>query len=352
MPDKRKLILPCIALAVMFLSFIVSLPTGEMIVSMGWNGIAAMFVMTLTLSGIRKEGLMASLGRTAGAFTHIGAEAAFFAAVSMLLAPFVSSPFAVASLVPAASEVLDRQERKEFIPRFAALIAIASSAGGMLLPAGSPQSMMLHKSIGEASFIASMLPFFLLSIPVAALMVPAILGRRLTERTYITEEAAPQEGNRGLRMLYVCLAAVVFLTSLSLFQWPDIVIFTAALLLVFDRSAFLKADWSLFASALLFSVAGSCLGPVLAPLLEEGAFWKALLASAVLGSFPVASVISGAGAGSLMLLEAVNAGSLWVSLTAAAALSSLPRTQWKGFFLSYVPAAAVMTAVYIATAVI
>ena len=187
MPDKRKLILPCIALAVMFLSFIVSLPTGEMIVSMGWNGIAAMFVMTLTLSGIRKEGLMASLGRTAGTFTHIGAEAAFFAAVSMLLAPFVSSPFAVASLVPAASEVLDRQERKEFIPRFAALIAIASSAGGILLPAGSPQSMMLHKSIGEASFIASMLPFFLLSIPVAALMVPAILGRRLTERTYITE---------------------------------------------------------------------------------------------------------------------------------------------------------------------
>ena len=153
-------------------------------------------------------------------------------------------------------------------------------------------------------------------------------------------------------MLYVCLAAVVFLTSLSLFKWPDIVIFTAALLLVFDRSAFLKADWSLFASALLFSVAGSCLGPVLAPLLEEGAFWKALLASAVLGSFPVASVISGTGAGSLMLLEAVHAGSLWVSLTAAAALSSLPRTQWKGFFLSYVPAAAVMTAVYIAIAVI
>ena len=344
--------LPIVSFFIMLLSFLVNAPTGEMVVSMEWNGIAMAFVMTMTLSGLKKERVVEGIRKSGAVFTHLGSLAAFFAVMAFILSPFITSLFAVSSILPIAISMLEERERKDECASFAAIITLSAIAGGTLLPGGSWHNIVLHKSIGDASFLKTMLPFFLISILAVALSIPLLLGKRMQERTYITEEAAPQEGNRGLRMLYVCLAAVVFLTSLSLFQWPDIVIFTAALLLVFDRSAFLKADWSLFASALLFSVAGGCLGPVLTPLLAEGAFWKAALASAVLGSFPVASVISGAGAGSLMLLEAVNAGSLWVSLTAAAALSSLPRAQWKGFFLSYVPAAAVMTAVYIATAVI
>lgn len=347
--------LPVISFILMILSFLVTLPTGEMIVSLEWNGFAMALVMTLAIAGLEKEGIMKSLRKSAAVFSHIGSMAIFFAIITFILSPFITSLFAVASILPLAISLLEERERKEEIPAFAAIITVSGIAGGMILPGGSWHNMLLHMSLGEASFLNTMLPFFLASIPVIALSIPLLLGKKLSERTYINEIADENKGNKGMRMLYVCFAFVALLASLSLFKWIDIVIFTIAILLVFDRSVFLKADYSLLLSMVFLSIAGSCFGSVIAPPLASGGeFWKSIIFTEILGGLPVAAFGSGAGISGDVLLKAVNIGSngTILSLPALMAYKIIKKENKKEFALKYTLISVLMLIVLIAVSFI
>ena len=85
MPKRRSIIILASSLAILLLSFIVSLPTGEMIVSLDWTGLAMLFIMTLTAAGLGKEGSLEALRSTASSFSHLGSIAAFFTASSFIV---------------------------------------------------------------------------------------------------------------------------------------------------------------------------------------------------------------------------------------------------------------------------
>ena len=342
------------ALLVMLLSFLVTAPTGEMIVSLEWNGIAMVFVMTMTVAGIRKERMMESLSRSASVFSHLGSLAAFFALMSLILSPFITSAFTAAAMVPLASRMLEERERKECIPSFAAIIALAANAGGLILPPGNFGGMMLHMELGDASFLRTMLPFFIASLPVVAVSVPLLLGRKTAERTYITDSTQAEGGNKGMRMLYTCFAFIAVLSSLSLFRWVDIVIFTLAILLVFDREVFVKADYTPLLSVLFLSIAGKCLSPAVLPVLQENTLLWGTVLTEILGALPVASAGAGIGLDGTELLEAVSIGSAGTlsSLPALIALLSLKRNERLAFALRYIPFSLIMLIVFIVAVVI
>ena len=347
-------ILLCVSFLLMLLSFLVSFPTGEMIVAIEWNGIAMAFVMTMTVAGLRKENVMGGLEKSAQAFTHTGSLAAFFAAMALILSPFITSLFALSSILPLAIKVLRKREREELVPSFAAIITLSATGGGTLLPGGSWQNIVLHKTLGDESFITAMLPYFIASIPVAALAVFALLGKRTMERTYITEEIEQEKGNKGLKMLYVCFAFIALLASLSLFRWVDIVLFTAVILLVFDRSVYLKADYSFLLSTIFLLIAGSCASPVLSLFTESGALWKCAVLSEIIGSYPVAALFGKSAADPVTLLKAVNIGTAGtvLSLPALAAMSILKKEERKAFAIRYTIVSLILLAAFVILAVI
>ena len=346
--------LPIAAFVLMLISFAVTPPTGEMIVSLRWDGIAMAAVMTMTIAGLKKEKAVNGIRRSAAVFTHLGSTAAFFAVITLLLSPFITSPFAVCSILPIAMDILKRKERQEMIPSFAALITLSAIAGGTILPGGSWHSMVLHKALGNESFLTTMLPYFIASLPVLALSIPILLGTRIMERTYIPEGNEEAGGNKGMRMLYVCFAFITFLSSLSLFRWFDILIFSAAILIVFDREVFRKADYSMLLSMIFLLIAGKGFMPVTAALMADGLVWKTIITAELFGGLPVASFLTALDTDQVLLLQAVNIGSAgtMLSLPALAACGIVGKEYRKGFIARYTIISVILLAVFVAVLLI
>ena len=347
-------LLPVVSLILMLLSFFVSVPTGEMIVSLQWNGIAMVAVMTMVVAGLKKERVVEGIGKAVDAFSHTASLLAFFAAFAFILSPFITSLFAVIAILPIAISILKEKEREELTSSFAAVITLAAIAGGTVFPGGSHHNMVLHTALGETSFLDTTLPYFIASIPVMILSIPILLGKRITEKTYIKdEEREVVQGNKGMRMLYVCFAFIAFLTSFSLFKWVDIVIFTIAILLVFDKEVFLKADYSFLLSTIFLLIAGKCLSPILNELIATGEMWKSIVLTELVGGLPVSALLTSTGINQRILLQSVNIGSVGtlLSLPALTALKIVRKEHRKAFAVKYSIISVLLLAVFIIVSV-
>ena len=313
---RKKWYLP-LSFAVMLLSFFVNAPTGEMIVSLEWNGLTMIFIMALSVTGLMKEKTLSPLKIASDAFEHMGAILLWFIALGFVLSTFITSIAASLFLIPLAINLLEKKERKEQIPGTIAAIAISANAGGLLLPSGSIQNMLLHRAIeADSSFIMTMLPFFLISIPALLLMIPAVLGKKTMERVYIHGEYDEDEvGTKGMRMLYVCLIAVAVLSSFGLFKWFVILLVTLIILIVFDRSVFIRTDYSIFLSILFLTIAGNSFDAGTVSIM------KSTLLSEVIGSGAAAAFLLPSADNVSNLLIGSNIGAFGTVISAPALIT-------------------------------
>ena len=338
---RKKWYLP-LSFAVMLLSFFVNAPTGEMIVSLEWNGLTMIFIMSLSVAGLMKEKTLSPLKIASDAFEHMGAILLWFIALGFVLSAFITSIAASLFLIPLAINLLEKKERKEQITGTVAAIAISANAGGLLLPSGSIQNMLLHRAIeADSSFIMTMLPFFLISIPVLLLMIPAVLGKKIMERVYIHGEYDEDEvGTKGMRMLYVCLIAVAVLSSFGLFKWFVILLVTLIILFVFDRSVFIRTDYSIFLSILFLTIAGNSFDAGTVSIM------KSTLLSEVIGSGAAAAFLlpSADNVSNLLIGSNIGAFGTVISAPALIALHSMMKRGKKDslIFTAYYTGASVL----------
>ena len=338
---RKKWYLP-LSFAVMLLSFFVNAPTGEMIVSLEWNGLTMIFIMSISVAGLMKEKTLSPLKIASDAFEHMGAILLWFIALGFVLSAFITSIAASLFLIPLAINLLEKKERKEQIPGTVAAIAISANAGGLLLPSGSIQNMLLHRAIeADSSFIMTMLPFFLISIPALLLMIPAVLGKKTMERVYIHGEYDEDEvGTKGMRMLYVCLIAVAVLSSFGLFKWFVILLVTLIILIVFDRSVFIRTDYSIFLSILFLTIAGNSFDAGTVSIM------KSTLLSEVIGSGAAAAFLlpSADNVSNLLIGSNIGAFGTVISAPALIALHSMMKRGKKDslIFTAYYTGASVL----------
>ncbi len=338
---RKKWYLP-LSFAVMLLSFFVNAPTGEMIVSLKWNGLTMIFIMSISVAGLMKEKTLSPLKIASDAFEHMGAILLWFIALGFALSAFITSIAASLFLIPLAINLLEKKERKEQIPGTVAAIAISANAGGLLLPSGSIQNMLLHRAIeADSSFIMTMLPFFLISIPALLLMIPAVLGKKTMERVYIHGEYDEDEvGTKGMRMLYVCLIAVAVLSSFGLFKWFVILLVTLIILIVFDRSVFIRTDYSIFLSILFLTIAGNSFDAGTVSIM------KSTLLSEVIGSGAAAAFLlpSADNVSNLLIGSNIGAFGTVISAPALIALHSMVKRGKKDslIFTAYYTGASVL----------
>ena len=338
---RKKWYLP-LSFAVMLLSFFVNAPTGEMIVSLEWNGLTMIFIMSISVAGLMKEKTLSPLKIASDAFEHMGAILLWFIALGFALSAFITSIAASLFLIPLAINLLEKKERKEQIPGTVAAIAISTNAGGLLLPSGSIQNMLLHRALdADSSFIMTMLSFFLISIPVLLLMIPAVLGKKTMERVYIHGEYDEDEvGTKGMRMLYVCLIAVAVLSSFGLFKWFVILLVTLIILIVFDRSVFIRTDYSIFLSILFLTIAGNSFDAGTVSIM------KSTLLSEVIGSGAAAAFLlpSADNVSNLLIGSNIGAFGTVISAPALIALHSMMKRGKKDslIFTAYYTGASVL----------
>ena len=164
----------------------------------------------------------------------------------------------------------------------------------MLLPAGSAQNLIISSGYG-VSAIDTMYPAFLISIPVMALVLIIILGRNLLrDRIYMHAKASDDTGSRSLRMFYICLLLVVALSASKLFFWFDVLIVFLAVVIVFDRKVFLKADYIMLVSFMFVITAAESFASsgFLEPVIREGMASHPVLLPYILSAFLSPSVAS------------------------------------------------------------
>ena len=186
-------------------------------------------------------------------------------------------------------------------------------------------------------------------VPLIAIILVLLLGRRTGERIYVERSAdAGEEGPLGMKMLYICYAFISILASFGFFSWFDVLVLFLAISLAFDRSVFIRADYSLLLSSIFLSAAGASASPLIARILGDGAFWKAVLLSEITGSLPAAAAASGH-LGAAELIEAVNIGAFGtlVQLPAVAAFRIVGKNGRKEFALLYTISSAILLIVFI-----
>ena len=289
----RKLIPLAASAAIMLISFILTTPSGEFIVSLPWQAFLTLFMISIAAAGLRRENAYAPLETFAASLEYTVSAIGAMTLFAFITAPFLTAPYSAIAFIVISDRVLEKTEKERYANASAALISAAAYSGSMLLPAGSAQNLIISSGYG-VSAIDTMYPAFLISIPVMALVL-IILGRNLLrDRIYMHAKASDDTGSRSLRMFYICLLLVVALSASKLFFWFDVLIVFLAVVIVFDRKVFLKADYIMLVSFMFVITAAESFASsgFLEPVIREGMASHPVLLPYILSAFLSPSVAS------------------------------------------------------------
>ena len=160
--------------------------------------------------------------------------------------------------------------------------------------------------------------------------------RIVEDREYDEDEV----GTKGMRMLYVCLIAVAVLSSFGLFKWFVILLVTLIILIVFDRSVFIRTDYSIFLSILFLTIAGNSFDAGTVSIM------KSTLLSEVIGSGAAAAFLlpSADNVSNLLIGSNIGAFGTVISAPALIALHSMVKRGKKDslIFTAYYTGASVL----------
>ena len=170
----------------------------------------------------------------------------------------------------------------------------AANLGGMLTPFGNPQNLYLfnHYGIPNRTFIAIMLPPFLLSTAMILLCCLLIRPQPLTVPAQQVRLNSPRT---AAYLLLFCIAVAMVLRAIP--YWVGLAVIVTALL-VLDYRALLGVDWGLLITfAAFFTFSGNmarieAVRTLFAQLLTHGTMPVAALTSQIISNVPAAILLS------------------------------------------------------------
>lgn len=327
----RKYWYAAAALLLALIAMAINPPTGEMVVSWDWGACFLLTALSWAFTGMERQHLFDALSRNLPYFRKSWFLLLVLDILGYLLGALVTGLGAVLVLCPIAAHILHGKERDRFVPGALAMITLAAVSGSMLLPTGSPANLLL--SFHGADAFTKLWPYSLCGLAVSILYIAVILKGKLGDTLYLPPaEEVPILGNQGLKMLYVCLAFTVVLSAYGMLFWLNCFVLVAVILIMFDRPVFKKADYSLPLTLLFLSIAGTSLGLGTESLMLGTALTE------LLGSTAIAPLLL-PGTDPVLLLKAVNLGSLPLFSSIPALLSLRTADDKKTFCKAYAMAA-------------
>ncbi len=289
--------------------------------------LALLFCLMTVVAGLREAGVFDRLAfvlcrRAAG----VRALGTLLILLSFFTSMLITNDVALLTFVPFAAVVLGLAGRREALLRVVVLQTAAANLGSMLTPVGNPQNLYLYSRYDMAlpAFFRATLPLWaasLLMLLAACLLLP----RRELENT--AEEAPDWQPRRAA--VHFVLFGLCLLTVLRVLAWYWMLAGVAAVLLVLDRRALLRADMPLLFTFAAFFVFSGNLGRIgavdsfLRRALEGRVYLVALLTSQAVSNVPAALLLSGFTQDAEALLQGVNVGGLGTPVASLASLISM-----------------------------
>ena len=89
----RKLIPLAASAAIMLISFILTPPSGEFIVSLPWQAFLTLFMISIAVAGLRRENAYAPLETFAASLEYTVSAIGAIALFAFITAPFLTAPY-------------------------------------------------------------------------------------------------------------------------------------------------------------------------------------------------------------------------------------------------------------------
>lgn len=289
--------------------------------------LATLYALMTVVAGLREAGLFSLFSRalskrakTVRSLSVLLITATFFSAM------FITNDVAILTFIPFTAAVLGRAGRGKAFLIAAVLETVAANLGSAATPVGNPQNLFLfsHYEMTLPAFLETTLPIAgasLLLLLLAALFLPA------EKLAPAEEEETPFRANGAA--LYAALLIVCLLSVMRLLPWYWMLGTVIAVLLIVDRKALLRADFSLLLTFLAFFVFSGNLSRIdavdafLRKALEGRVYLTSLLTSQVISNVPSALLLADFTEDARSLLWGVNVGGLGTPVASLASLIGL-----------------------------
>ena len=250
----------------------------------------------------------------------------FFVILSFFMSMLLTNDVTLVTLVPFAISVLKEFNDRRRTMYTLILMTVSANLGSMLTPIGNPQNLYLYTEyhIGLFDFIKLMLPYSAASL---ILLVIAVLILNKTDKTLdtaVTEEVSAPKPFQLL--IYTALFILCLLTVSNIVNFVIMLAVVAAVMLVFDRKAFINIDYGLLFTFLFFFVLIGNLGRIgfihdtLSMIIDKNVTLTAVLASQFISNVPAAMLLSAFTAKGPSLLIGTNLGGLGTLIASMASL--------------------------------
>ena len=328
---RRETVL-CAALALAAISMLFVHPDPAYASYIDVRTLAILFCLMGVMAGLQKTGVFQwvaqkLLRRVRRAWQLVLALALLCFFSSML----VTNDVALITFVPFTCVVLDMigpEAKNRLLVPIAVLQTIAANLGSMLTPTGNPQNLYLYGKAGLslAAFVRLMLPY-----TAAAFFVTIIWGL-VQARAYRAPVRVSFDGEVELPGKVLALYGVLFLLNLltvaRAVPYGLSLLLTIAGLLLADRTAFLRVDYSLLLTFAGFFIFTGNMGriPAFSGFLQQIVSGNEVLAgvaaSQAISNVPAALLLSGFTDNLPALTVGVNLGGLGTLIASMASLIS------------------------------
>lgn len=240
--------------------FIIHPLSGSELVSLNWQSIITIVILFFLEEGIRKEKLILPLFKVANSVRSLPFLFFLLLLSSFVFSLFIFDFYTVLIFIPFTLKLLKESKKESYAPQLCALITLSSITSNAISPLGEANIYLFSsQDFSLSSFLSSTLPFTIIAIVIFSIEALLALRKSKGEEIYlhIKNEDYWENEKKGLRIFYIAFFLV--LVFLRHFNTIDIFIVVALSLLIFDRSIFKKADYSILLTLLFVMLSSSIL---------------------------------------------------------------------------------------------
>ncbi len=238
----------------------------------------------------------------------------------------ITNDVALITFVPFSIVALKLSSQEKLLIPLITLETVAANLGSMLTPVGNPQNLYLFSAFNMTTgdFFITVLPYAALSL--VLLVASAFFIKK--EKISVASEEKTSRINYKFCAVYAALFAISILTVFRVIPYGITLAVSVAAILVFDRNALTKVDYSLLLTfVFLFIFIGNLknIAPVsdfLSETVSGNEVAVGIAASQIFSNVPAAILLSGFTNNIKNLLIGVNLGGLGTLIASMASLIS------------------------------
>lgn len=324
----------CAAVLLALLSMLFVRPDAEYINYVDFRTLAILFCLMGVMAGLRETGFFQWVAqKLLSRVKKVWQLVLCLVLLCFFAGMLVTNDVALITFVPFTFIILGligKKAKKRLLIPIVVLQTIAANLGSMLTPVGNPQNLYLYGRSGMSlgSFMLLMLPYALFSL--LLIVVWSLVQARIYNSRFVISIVGKGQisGTRAQLLIYAVLFALDLLTVARLFPYELTLGLTVVGLLLADKGAFKRVDYSLLLTFVGFFIFIGNVGrlPAFHQLLQQVVAGHELLigaaASQIISNVPAALLLSGFTNNLSPLIIGVNIGGLGTLIASMASLIS------------------------------